>query len=755
MGGVVVSRILLCAIAGPALLGALATPAWAQSSSSPEAAAEGEVIVTAQRRSESIQDVPISIAAFTPETIEAPGANNLTGLNGLVPNVVLQTQGLVPNIPMLSIRGMSSSDPDPNADPKVSTIVDGVYVPFASGTMLDMFDIERVEILKGPQGVLFGKNNLAGTFAITTARPTDEFQIDTRATFGSNGLRQIRGRINSGRFADDMLAAKFSFNLRNYDGYSRNVITGNDLNTDMVQFFRGALDFAPEGPFSSTLVLDWTKQKVNGPAPHTVDNGSAAYLQIPAIARSDVRVSAVNFDPLSNTKTYGASWTGNLDVGAGQITAVVGYRDIEYLTRGDFDGLITPNPGLDVTRQFAGESTSAELRYVSPSGGFFDYVVGLYVQSDEWNQNNTVRSTPTALSTSALRQSTDSRAVFALMNIHPMDALTISLGGRYSEDEKSYLIDAQVRNNGVFVPASSFAGTFQKDWNQFSPRVTASYNFTSDVMAYASYSQGYKAGGFNSRGTVRENVGPYDPETVDAYEIGAKTDWFDRLLRFNATVFLNQFEDLQGAVTRQGAVRSENVTTNIAAAETYGLELEAVLRPRTGLTITGNFARLYAKYTEFCADVDGVFTNGAAEPRQCGPAAPVLLNGTPTGTFSVPVDSTNLELGNAPPYSASLSADYKFETPYGEVGLHGDGRYTSRYNTWGRSNNAAFFRDEVVIFNASVSLASVNDRWSITLYGRNLTDETVLSGATQAGAVPIVQFYQPPKEFGIDLTARF
>lgn len=752
--GKLVKRMFLGAVAAPALLCALSTPAFAQSGDDASASG-GDIIVTAQRRAESIQDVPISIAAFTAETVEAPGAANLTSLNGLIPNVVLETQGLVANVPMLSIRGMSSSDPDPNADPKVSTIIDGVYIPFTSGTMLDLFDIERVEILKGPQGVLFGKNNLAGTFSITTARPTDDFGVDLRSTLGTNGLRQFRGRLNTGRFADGMFAAKLAVNLREYDGYSTNVLTGSNLNAESVRAVRGALDFAPNNVFSSTLVLDWLEEETDGPAPHAVNNGSAAYGLIPEIARRDVRVAAVPFDPFANTETYGLSWTSNIALGAGELTAVVGYRNMDYITRGDFDGLVTPVPGLDVTRDFAGESTSAEIRYVSPTGGFLDFVLGAYWQSDEWRQDNTVRSSPTVLSTSALDQSSDSYAAFALVNLHPTSALTFSLGGRYSVDEKSYLIDARVFNSGVFVPASSFRGVFSEEWSQFTPRVTAEYEFSPDAMVYLSYSQGYKAGGYNSRGTIRENVGPYDPETVQAYEIGAKTDWFDRALRLNAAIFFNDFEDLQSAVTRQGAVRAENVTVNIASAETYGLELEAVYQPTAALTISANFARLYANYTDFCADTDGVFTNGAPEPGQCGAATPVLLNGVPTGTFAVPIDSTNLDLANAPEYTASVSVDYNVETAFGELGLHGDARYSSRYNTWGRSLNPAFYRGEVVLFNGSLSLSPRDQNWQLTIYGRNLTDETVMSGATQAGAVPILQFYQPPREVGIDLSVRF
>ena len=747
-------RMAFGAALGTALVGAWATGARAQEAAGQAATIE-EIIITAQRRAESVQDVPIAIAAFSANTIEAAGVANITGLNGLAPNIVVQTQGLVANVPMVAIRGMGSADPDPNADPKVSTVIDGVYIPYVSGTMLDVFDLERVEILKGPQGVLFGKNNLAGTINIITARPTDDMQAEMRATVGSNGLRQFRGKFNTGRFADGVLAAKLAVNVREYDGYSTNVITGHNLNREVAQSLRGAVVFRPAEAVTSTLVVDHLKQKTRGPAPHVVDNGSAAYRALPDIVKTDVRKAAVVFDPFANTESYGGSWATDVDVGAGQVTAVLGYRHIDYLTRGDFDGLLTPVPGFDVTRDFIGKSKSAELRYVSEAGKRLDYVVGAFLQSDDFSQNNKVLSSPIATSLSALNQKTESWALFALANLHVTEALTLSAGGRYSHDQKKYAISTRVTNNGVFVPTSSFAGQFEESWSEFTPRLTAEYQFAPDVMAYANYARGYKAGGFNSRGTVPENVGPYEPETVTAYEVGAKTDLMDRRLRFNAAIFYNDFKDLQGAVTKQGALRPENVTINVAAAETYGLELEVILKPSRNFTINANFARLYAKYTDFCADVDGVFTNGAPEVGQCGPATPVRLGGVANGTFVVPVDSSNLDLANAPKYSASLSVDYKIDAPFGVVGLHGDARYTSRYNTWGRSNNIAYYRDEVVLVNGHISLETSDDRWSVSLYGRNLTNQKVMSGAISAGATPIQQYYQPPREFGVDLTARF
>ncbi|MDE2561113.1 MAG: TonB-dependent receptor [Sphingomonadales bacterium] len=732
-----------------------------EAAQSTEEAPPGAIIVTAQRRAESVQDVPIAIAAISGEMVEASGNTDITSLNGQIPNVVLQTEGLIANIPMISIRGMSTADPDPNSEPKVSTVIDGVYVPFAAGTMLDMFDIDRVEVLKGPQGVLFGKNNLAGTINIITSRPTNDAGAEVRGTFGSFGLKQIRAKVNTGLFANGKLALKIAGNLRDYDGYNTNVITGTKLNATNSKSLRGAMKFDGGGAFNSILVVDWLKEHTIGPGGHTVDNGSAAYQLLPLAARTDVRKSAIVFDPVANTETYGASWTSNLDVGAGTITAVLGYRHLTYFTHGDYDGLTVPVPGLDVTRDFTGSSGSAEVRFVSETGKLIDYVLGLYYETDTWTQNNTVLVAPPVKSLAYLHQKTKSYAGFALFNIHPTEQLTLSLGGRYSHDQKNYAIDARVFANNVFVPPSSFAdSSFDNSWSQFTPRAVLQYKPSRDVMLYASYSKGYKSGGYNSRGTIASNVGPYNPETVNAYELGLKSELFDRKLRFNVAAFLNNFKNLQGAVTKMGALRPENVTVNIASARTYGLEMDAGLRASRNLTINATFAYLHARYTSFCADTDGVFTGTNPNlvptntPGQCGTATPVYL-GTAFQGFSIPVDSTNLDMANAPEYTASLGFDYKFPVGMGTINLHGDGRYSSRYNTWGRSNDPAYYRGEVVLLNGSIGLTSATDGWSVTLYGRNLTNQTVMSGAISAGATPITQFYMPPREFGIDVDFKF
>ena len=699
-----------------------------------------EVIVTAQKREQNLQEVPIAVAAFTGEIVETAAGINITGLNGLKPNIILQTEGLIPNVPMFSIRGMSHSDPDPNSDPKISTVIDGVYVPFVAGAMLDLYDVDRVEVLRGPQGTLFGKNNTAGTINVVTSRPTGEFGVGLKVGVGENGHRQYQAKINTSSFADGKLAAKLALNYRDYDGFAKNLATGNDLNSSEVRSGRGALAWTPSETFDATLIVDHIKEDVVGPAGKSVVDPN----------RDPYEINASAFDPISDTKTTGVTLETNWQLAEGTLTSVLGYRDLEYLNRGDFDGL--PNdPGLDVVRDFDGDFYSAEVRYHSSFGDNFNYVAGLYYLEDSWNQKNTVLVNPAVSTFGINSQDGKSYAAFFQGDYAFTDRLTLTAGGRYTRDEKDYSLDSTTFVGGNAV--SNFKVTPDDDWDHFSPRVALEYHANEQMMVYASIADGYKGGGYNSRGTLPENIGPYDEETVLAYELGIKSDWMDGKLRVNAAVFYNKYEDLQVGVQRPGSARPENVTTNAAEAETSGAELEITFVPIENLVIGLNLGYLDAEYSDFCDD-----TNGASpEPFESdcgGTVQEVIQNGEIA--YLVDEDQTHLDLANAPEWSASFVLEYSFAVGnLGMLELHGDGRYTDEYNTWGRSNDKDFYRDSVTLYNANISLVDIDERYKVTVYGRNLGDEEVISGAVKTGANPIIQYYQAPREFGAEFIVNF
>lgn len=702
-----------------------------------------EVTVTARKREESIQEVPISVAAFTGDMIEDFGGTNITNVNGIAPNIILQTEGLVPNVPMFSIRGMNHSDPDPNSDPKTSMIIDGVYVPFVAATMLDMFDIDRVEVLRGPQGTLFGKNNLAGTINVTTSRPTGEFGGKVSGTWGSNGLQHYRFRIDTDAFANKTLSFKLAGSYRTYDGYARNLTTGNKLYGGESTSFRGALKWEPNDTFDATLIMDYTDEEVDGPGSWGTG--------VPEI-QDNVFLSALNFDPYTQTKTTGVTIDSNWDAGNGVLTTVFGWRELEYLNHGDYDG--TPYPGiipqqnLDVLRDFDGDNWSIEMRFDSSIGDRFDYVAGIYYFQDDWKQVNDVRvfDVPDLATFGINQQEGKSYAIFAEGYIHFGDFWTLTFGGRYTKDDKKYSLQSQTIVGGVGGP--SFHVLKDDDWSNFSPKIALEYLMNDNAMLYGSISTGYKGGGYNSRATLPALVGPYDEETVIAYEIGIKSDWMDNRLRFNAAAFFNEYDDLQVSVQRPGAIRAESITTNVAKAEISGIEFELTWLPIDTLQLGLNLGFMDPEYTDFCDDTDGA---SDYFPSDCGGFE---LEFAP-GQWLIAEDQTHLDLANAPERSASILADWDIPLEAGTIRIHGDARYTNRYNTWGRSNDPLFYRDSVTLVNASISFMGASDRYRISIWGRNLTDEEVISGAVATGTNPITQFYQAPREGGVEFVWFF
>ena len=702
-----------------------------------------EVMVTAQKREESVQDIPISVAAFTGAMVEQMGGTNITNINGIAPNIVMLTEGLVPNIPMFSIRGMSHQDPDPNSDPKTSMIIDGVYVPFVAATMLDMFDIERVEVLRGPQGTLFGKNNLAGTINVITSRPTGEFGGKASVTFGSNGLQHYKFKIDTARFANDTLSLKLAGAYRKYDGYVTNITTGTELSAQEVSSFRGALKWEPSDTFDATLIVDHTDDEFDGPGGFGTG--------VPEI-QGNVYQSALNFDPYTETKTTGITLDSNWDVGAGTLSMVLGTRDLEYHNRGDYDG--TPLPGvggqqnLDVIRNFDGDNQSVEVRFASAPTDRFDYVVGVYYGQDDWSQVNDVKvfDVPPLSTFGTNQQSGKSYAAFAQGYIHFNDLWTLTLGARYTKDKKKYSLESDTLIAGNVT--GSFIALKDDSWSNFSPRVALDYAISDAAMVYGSIAQGYKGGGYNSRATLPVLVGPYDEETVTAWEIGIKSDLMDGRMRLNAAAFFNQYEDLQVSVQRPGAVRAESITTNVAEAEISGIELEMTFLPIDNLQIGFNLGFMDPEYTDFCDDTDGA---SDYFPSDCGGFE---LEFAP-GQWLIAEDLTHLDLSNAPKRSGSLLVTYDIPTEYGVVTLYGDARYTNRYNTWGRSNDPLFYRDSVTLVNAHISFMDDDDRYQITAFVTNLTDEEVISGAVATGANPITQFYQPPRQYGVEFVYFF
>ena len=719
---------------------------WAPSAAAQQSeAAEGgiaieEILVTAQKRTQSIQDVPLAVTAFDGNTIEDNGAVNLEDLSGIAPNVQISQMAIIPNVGSFTIRGINFTDPDPNADPKTGVSLDGVPLTRNNGVLMDTFDIDQVEVLRGPQGTLYGRNNLAGSVTLVSARPTEEFGGKAKATFGNHGQQIFRGVLNSGALGTDgRFRAKVALSTRSYDGHSENTVTGTQLGAQEAD--GGRATFAYEGDrFDLTLIGDYVSDEFTGPAASNQWND-------PYGVGTDGDEYKVNHDVdgFSDFETWGLTLEANRELEVGTLTLVTGHRALEYHTFGDFDGWagragrpqgfpLPPFSAFHIRRVADHDQQSVELRFVDSHSDRLDYVVGFFFLQEEFTQTNYQNTgfpplpiffpledpskAPVLLS---IGQESRSMAFFGQTDINLTDQLALVLGGRFTLDDKEV---------GLTRPNGFMEGD-DVDWNEFTWKAGLNYFVHDGLMLYGNVATGYKGGGYNSRATVAANVGPYQPETLISYEVGMKGDFADGRLRLNAAAFSGDYEDVQSAERRPGGRpgQTDVITDNLGDAEISGVELESTLLVSERLTVQANLAYLDANWTEYV-------TGG--------------------------VDYSYVDLKGVARWTGYLGADYNLPIGANALRFHVDARYTDEYNINGTTNavnprtrrhHDYFIVDSHVMLNANVAFVGQDGRYRVSLYGRNLTDEVnPLSGVHLVN--PMV-FWGPPRQFGVELEVNF
>lgn len=719
------SRWLYC---GAALAAIGASPVMAQETAGSEgpAAAVEDIVVTAQRREQRLQDVPLAVSAFSVESLEDGKVESLLNLDGKVPNVVLAPVGAYPFASAFYIRGLGYADVESSFEPSVGVELDGVYLSRNVGAVQDFFDIGGVTILRGPQGTLYGRNTIGGVVSVQSRRPSFDFGARAQATFGSNGRQELRAGVE-GALIEDKLAGKFSFLTKTYDGYIKNY-DGRDMGAQDVTSMRGALLWTPTASFDATLIVDYTKDKGTGTA---FENASLPSMVLPGFGEpadtdGDPFLSHVGDDIFSDLEALGVTLNANWDLGPVKLTSITGYRKTDTEVLSDFDG--TPTPFMTVHRDETHDQFSQELRLASNTDGPLTYVVGAYYMTQEYDiatgQFGTVFGSPTAGSTIYTQQKADSWAVFGQADYEVLPGLTVTAGGRYSKEEKTFTTQP------LFYPN---AETFEASFDDFSPKVGVSYKWSDTLMTYAQYSRGFRAGGFNGRAGSFLAVGPYDSETVDSYEVGVKSDLFNRRLRLNAAVFTSDYQDMQQSVQQliPGTLINQTLVANVGAATISGFEAEATALLTDVFTISASVGYLDASYDEFMADLgDGLGV----------------------------IDRTYLPMPYAPKWSNSVTFNYKDDFDFGRVTAQASVRHmTDMYTSFSTLNATTdlTMRQSNTVVDGSLSLELPDGRWRVSLWGKNLTDELVINNTFGVGNLLASRVYQPPREIGVDLSLTF
>ncbi|MAP94135.1 MAG: TonB-dependent receptor [Ponticaulis sp.] len=708
---------------------ALSSAAYAQETPEDEGNAVTRVLQTVTVKAtkkqdvEDVQSVPVSVTAFNSDTLEALKVRDLESLSYSTPNVSLDDVGTTRGSANFAIRGLGVNSSIPSIDPAVGVFVDGVYLGVNSGVVLDLFDLDSVEVLRGPQGLLFGRNTTGGAILVNTSNPTDDFRAKARLAVespidsGRGGLNTYAQAIVSGPIVEDKLNGKFGVFYNVDDGYFKNLATGDNQGEARTWILRGALEWFVTDNISMLGKIDYSDGTGDGPAG-----------QNRGLFDRDSFDISINEPGLAAAESTFASHETTIDVGFGDgtITNVFGYRNYDSNTLGDIDS--TPLTLFHSETEFQQKQYSDELRYAG-SFGPADVTTGLFYFEQELNYTEQ-RSIPPSTPIPFYGGGTMDHNVFGIFGqvdySFTNDFIGI-FGLRYSKEEKeagiTYIrprpmcsvVDGTCPTSGTnpYIPGEPNGFTDDDSWENFTPRLGFQYFWNDTTQLYGNYTKGFRSGGYNFRITdynvfqtiVNQTGSPgFDEEIVDSFELGMKWESESGKAQINSAVFFTEVENMQREVNSSSP--SAGVVQNIvntADAEILGLEIEGRYAVTDNFLVTANLGLIDAEYTDVRYDISG----------------------------DLVVDNKDLALA----IPRVPEATYGFGFIY-DVNLGDHGSLVSRANfqhkdEFAYTDSNFGWVQEVDSLSADVTWYTGLDGISVSLYGDNLLDEVSAGNDTQ------------------------
>jgi iron complex outermembrane receptor protein len=710
----------------------------------------GEIIVTARRRAESLQDVPIAVTAYSGEALERQGAIDITDLSDTTPNVTIETSRGSNTTLTAFIRGVGQQDPVAGFEAGVGLYLDDVFLNRPQAAVLDIYDVERIEVLRGPQGTLYGRNTIGGAIKYVTRRLSEDPELRARANFGTyqqgdlilSASTPLGEAIRVGASGARLYRGGFGENLTNgLDNYNRDVWAA-----------RGTVEIEPSSAFFVRVSGDYSKDNSNPRGGHRLIAGVLG--KAPVLDDVyDTRGGLVT--PEQEVEAYGGAVRAELKLSdALTVRNIAAYRKDRTATPIDFDAL--PAADVDVPAIYRNKQFSNEFQILY-EGERLQGVAGLYyLDANANNLFDVILATTGALIgvpgfTASTFGNVDTKtwAAFGDFTFRFTEQLSVSLGGRYTNDKReAQVIRKNLRGGaspelggaGVAIATTSnFAG--EKTFKQFTPRASVTFEPNADNTFYATYSKGFKGGGFDPRGVSTQagdlngngTIEPneifeyflFDPETVDSYELGYKASLFDRRLRFALAGFYADYKDVQvpGSVgcTVGGIQTFCGVTTNAGKATFKGIEAEmnATLFRSTGgarVNLGGTLGYIDAQYDEFVTNIAAGFGDNGATDQSKG---------------ARPVDVADFRrIQNTPKWTASGTLDFSVPVSDGDISASTTVSYRSRTNQF---ETPSPFLDQpgYALFDASLVWTSQDDRFTIGLHGKNLTDKEYITSGYQ------------------------
>ncbi|GLK43933.1 MULTISPECIES: TonB-dependent receptor [Novosphingobium] len=721
-----------------------------------------EIVVTAQKKSENLQDVPISITAVGGEALASTQGTSLQALQGQIPNVQIDNFANTPQSAVFTVRGIGVIEPDPYAGNTVSIVVDGVPQFFSMGALLDLYDVDRIEVLRGPQGTLFGANTTGGVINVVTKQPTGDFGGHVKAVYGNYNRMDLTGSIEA-PLVKDVLSLKVAGIHTQRKGWVTNVVDGSDMGRKNLDAVRAYLKFTPGSNFDATLQGEYVNARNGSPivingarpgealytAPGTAGPGTGGmYVSPCATAGSctapDKYYGANNSVPdTSNMDTYSGTFTMNWrNTGLGDWTAITGYKHFTLREFTDQDG--TPLFLNDTYRRTEGWQFSQELRTNLELTDTLNVLVGGFYLKNHYDHIQAYRlqfAAPGLLQINLQDQDNYSVSGFAQGYWQATDRLKLQAGIRYSHEQTESTpslitsIGDPAGSNYTGI-GNTVIGSFtvggKKSWNNVGWKLGADYEVADDALLYASWARGFKSGGFTARvGVPADGDTPYNPEKVDTFEAGIKADFLDRHLRVNLAAFYTNYRDMQVAqiyfddtTNTQG-----NRILNAGKSEIKGFELETTAVPVEGMTLRASLAYLDAKYKQFLY----------ADP----------LSGQV-------LDLEGYRLQNAPKWNASFGAN--FVIPLGNgADLVSDVSYTytsSKYYTAILDTPRSKIQPTHLV-DASLTYKPDGGAWSVGLWATNLLDSRYMSTVFDSPGYAGLAGYAPPRQWGGSVSFEF
>jgi len=665
-------------------------PVQAQQADTSRATAEdsSEIVVTAQKRSERLTDVPISITAISGETLEASGVRSLTDLTTVTPGLYFASNGAFAQ-PV--VRGVSASVTGAGADANVAIYVDGVYQPNQTGNLGDLLDIEQIEVLKGPQGTLFGRNATGGAINIRTSKPSFTPNAKFSASYGTFDDLRVTAQASTG--LSDTLAASISALYGQDEGYTQNLGTENKTSKAKSKAIRGKLLWEPSEAASFLLTGDYSKRSDSSPFALQPFNGNNNNLTRAGVIKvTSKREVSLTFDPQIESETRGASLRGEFDLGFASLTSISSWRTRENYILTDSDRTNLALIRADIYEDQ--ETWTQELNLVSPSEGAFRWFTGFFFYKDDDTYKQIVNlGNPTINNVK-----TTAYAPFGEVNVDITSGLTAIGGIRYNVEKKEYV--------GVRAPATIKG---EKTFKNTTPRLGLRYAVNNNSNLYATWSRGFKSGNFDS-GSFNTNI--ILPEEIDAYEVGYK--YGKGATSLNIAGYSYNYKNIQfQALNPSGA---GNLVFNAARAKIYGVDMDFSVRPADGLTLRGGLAYTHARYKDFPRAL-------IYQPIAAGGNVLVPLAGTNPVTGQVNADgAADNKLSRMPDFGASMNVNYEYGLANGSTVQFNTNAYYSGSFYWTPQNRLK--QGAHAIVNGEVSWTSEDKRLRLSLWGRNLTDKT-------------------------------